>query len=314
MLLLGQQKNGAMDFSKAQDSSITTFSDLRSSAISPHPPRQMPPSSFVTGGARQRPKSAPIKPSLSYPNTMHDSHHPPTFVPVRIDLENGDVTIASPRQNYGGTNPSKSVASARNRGKEPKRSFMRELIEEPAVPVSMFDIFPQKVNKKDFAGRETNSEKVDNDSLAKSNLDKDHYNNWVRSKGLSSPYQIKLNKPKKTKKSLAAPHDPLTNEIISDLAKRRIKKILDQKKRVDSGLSRNQQPTQNKMAANVNPEVTKWKLRDEMSVNLNLENVSKKRSHKADGNKRPTFSYNKKTKSKSVFHERNPILNQALNT
>ena len=144
----------------------------------------------------------------------------------------------------------------------------------------------------------------------KSPSDKDHYNNWVRSKGASSPYQIRYNKKKITP---SPPHDPMTNELLSDLAKRRIKKIMDQKKRVDSGLRKKEEKIVEK-SKEEGHTVKKWRLKEEPSVNLNLKRVSRKRERNLTAEERPVFSYNRKTKSKSIFHERNPVLNQALHT
>ena len=175
----------------------------------------------------------------------------------------------------------------------------------------MFDIPPPGgFNPKPPSNPEKNKEKP---KATKPGFEKEHYNNWVRSKGASSPYQIKYKKKKE--KAPPPSHDPLMNELLPELAKRRIKKILDQKKRVDSGLRRKSGPEEEK--APVEREDTipqKWRLKDEPVVNLNLTNVGKKSKRSNTAENSPVFSYKKKTKSKSIFHERNPVVNQALNT
>ena len=313
LLFSEQQRRNIL---KPKDSSITTFSDLRSSASTPYPPQQSPRGALVTTGARRRPKSAPTKVSFGVPKSSSPSSQ--NFVPVQIDFANGDVTILSPQNdvtNHSAREPMTQEKSNSN--------FMRDLLEEK--PHSMFDIpppgtFPKKKTLRNPDGGKRKKQPAPE-------FEMEHYNNWVRSKGTSSPYQVKYKK-KKEKERSPPPHDPLSNEMISDLARRRIKKILDQKKRVDSGLRKKQLPDEDSNPApNDESSLKKWRLKEEPGVNLNLANMAQKRKRPGTAkartvaassltsiSDRPVFSYNKKTKSKSIFHERNPVINQALNS
>lgn len=309
LILSLDQKSAALKPSKTFDSSITAFSDLRSSAISPHPPSDRPPA-LSSGETRRRPKSAPTK---VHPGNFGTQKNVQNFVPVRIDFENGDVTILSARDSNNLASASEIDSSAWVKNGEKKTNFMKDLIDDYPPAVSNFDISIPSINQNSSPNSEASPEKMRNTSKSNA-LDKDHYNDWVRSKGLSSPYQVKINKPKKASKSQLPPHDPLTNEIISDLAKRRIKKILNRKKRVDSGMGQNRDAPPTKVASRTSDEVKKWRLKEDARDEGNLKSASKKDSKKTPDNKRPTFTFNKKTKSKSIYHERNPVVNQALNS
>ena len=290
---------------RPKESSITTFSDLRSSAVTPHPPSDPPQKGVLKVGGRRRPKSAPTK--VSFKASSSD-HAPQNFIPVRIDFKNGDVTVVSPRASNDITNLSAREPIMQGNGGK-SSNFMRDLLGEKNPPRSMFDV-PAPGTFTTKAQPQPEQNKEDKSKGLKQGFEKEHYNNWVRSKGASSPYQIKYKK-KKEKKPLP-PHDPLTNQLLSDLAKRRIKKILDQKKRVDSGFQRKPNPTEEEQPKSEDNSLKKWRLKDEPIVNLNLENVGKKSKQNSTKEKRPVFSYKKKTKSKSVFHERNPTVRQAL--
>ncbi|XP_076825498.1 uncharacterized protein LOC143471049 [Clavelina lepadiformis] len=301
-----------------KDATATSFSDLRSSSFLPEFPSSPPDPSLTKPPARRRPKSAPTKVTFDTPvATMAMTSRTDTsegnFIPVRIDFESGDVTVLTPREEGGsGRNGEKGYEEKKTTG---SGEFLRDFLKDENQK-SMFDVSPPGNFRKKTDVAE------DKKNLPGDLQPREHYEKWMRSNGTSSPYQIKYNRKKKKKKggkqlTPSPPHDPLTNELISNLAKRRIRKILDQKKRVDSGLGQktNQKQIEEKETEKVSSDAPRrWRLRQDYNQPPMESSKSRKKiTMSSDRDKRPVFSYRRKTNSKSVFHERNPVINQAMN-
>lgn len=149
------------------------------------------------------------------------------------------------------------------------------------------------------------------------NMDSDQKNEFINSRQSYDKWVRSNNTPevkrKKTKRDTNTnQHNPLDNELISELAKRRIKNILNSQKRVDSGIGRPKTaPAKIKTNSTENEKEGtkyKWRLRDADAAAQNHAKIKKK----TEENSRPKFSFIKKTSSKSTAYDRNPVLRRAL--
>ncbi|XP_078486234.1 uncharacterized protein LOC101243021 [Ciona intestinalis] len=282
--------------SKEEASNSVKLSDLRSSANSI--------SSLKTSqGKKIRPKSAPTKVSF---NCRED------FVPVKIDFESGDVTILKENEAGFGSNLSAREPLMSNDGTGSKTgNFLKEFLEVTNKKPSMFDIPTSTGTDVRKSESETKNKPVASTKKdAAADKERKMYNNWVRTGKKAHPRSSTVRKIKKPQIPI---HEPMSNEFISDLAKRRIKKIMDQKKRVDTGLRSKRRnstlPADDENTKTV--EIRKWRLNENLSSNE--EKPIKPTPPKLAVEERPKFTYNRKSKTKSVYNERNPVVRQALN-
>nr|XP_026690601.1 uncharacterized protein LOC101243021 isoform X2 [Ciona intestinalis] len=282
---------------KEEASNSVKFSDLRSSANSISSMKMLPEKKI-------RPKSAPTKVSFNF---REDN-----LVPVKIDFESGDVTILKENEASFGSNLSAREPLMSNDGTGSKTgNFLKEFLEVTNKKPSMFDISTSAGTDVRKSESETQNKPVASAKKdAAADKERKMYNTWVRTGKKAPP---RSNTVKKVKKPQIPIHDPMSNEFISDLAKRRIKKIMDQKKRVDTGL-RSKRSSSTVPADDENTktaEIRKWRLNENLSSNE--EKSIKPTPPKLAVEERPKFTYNRKSKTKSVYNERNPVVRQALN-
>lgn len=195
-----------------------------------------------------------------------------------------------------------------------------------------------KGDKKGAGSKSSSNQKTEDskqmNGIAFSN-DRESYDKWVRSENSLTQKDPTINRKKSRRKTSSSPnqthipkqnipeHNHKDNDMITELAKRRIETILASRKQVDSGRSSRRQRRVASGRSRSNRDVTnisskKWKLRDDDIIKGNREeNAASQRnvgsSSSSSGDDRPTFSFSRKAKSKSPSHERNPVIRRALN-
>jgi len=307
-----------------------TFADLRSSAAA---------SAHVENSAKakRRPKSAPTKVTFSHTATksIREVSTKDNFVPVRIDLESGDVQLLSPKSETknGKLSAREPLVGNVSPSEKKTNNFLENFLDvtspKPAADGQPLDNLRLETDKSIKDNTRGKSKKD-----TENHTSRDSYNRWVRTKhsdgNVASTFKLNAKLSPKKKDKSHPKHDPMADTLIPELAKRRIQRILDQKREVDTGLGKNRPrsaaPSSLTKDRKTFENVRQWKLPENFPADReqnNAKTVGSRNSNRqvddaaakeGDHCDRPVFSYNPKTKSKSVFFERNPVVRRALDS
>nr|XP_039268599.1 serine/arginine repetitive matrix protein 1-like isoform X1 [Styela clava] len=271
----------------------STFSELRSSSASPDVVEKSKP-------RKPRPKSA---------NTITVSFSNPVF--------------------ESNTRPRSATPPRKNVDEKPPHS--QGFFEKTG---SLFKSFLGVGESSKSKNKEQNSQKgIQEGQRSVVTDDRVAYDKWVRSttpvtNGSSKKNGKKSKKSRKNNQPRLPPHNHSDNDLISNLAKRRIESILASRKKVDTGLKRRPKsganglrnpspPTGNR----TDPTTRKWRLRDDDIIRPQIKSSSQNSlgthsnassSSSNGGDRRPKFTFSPKTKSRSTRHYRNPVIREAM--